>query len=241
MPFYRYQPINKLTLSNLTKRKNWVADPSTFNDPFEFRIQDNITLNKDGSVQLLNDKLNKVRDEIIKQTKEFGVVSYTTNESDTLMWSHYADNHRGMCLVFDIPNPLSVGMHMVKYFEGIPEMDFDVKDGKLKKEKVREIIKLIISSKSDKWKPENEFRQVFTYNNRHADYPGPLKEIIFGCQSSKDDIEMVISIMNEDLAGIDISKMFISKNSYNLGKDTISLQHMTNKGIPEFWDGKYEA
>lgn len=43
MLLYRYQPINKLTLTNLSRQKNWVADPLDFNDPYEFHLKEEYT------------------------------------------------------------------------------------------------------------------------------------------------------------------------------------------------------
>src|SRR5690606_9053902 len=36
--------------------------------------------------------------------REFGIVCFTTDWEHPMMWSHYADRHRGMCLGFDVLN-----------------------------------------------------------------------------------------------------------------------------------------
>lgn len=225
MKFYRFQSINKITLQNLTNQKNWVADPYEFNDPFEFSFHDNILIDKNGNFKNFSiaEKANvmKFKDSI----NEYGVICYSSDYSNNLLWAHYGDNHRGMCLVFDVPKEKENGLYKVNYQELFP--DIDLTDDANSHEE----IKTIVTTKSIEWKYENEYRQVFIMKNMLQEFPGELVEIIFGCRTPYDDIKMVTNIALSKNPNIIISKMHINSSGYNLVKVTIS----NAKEIPEHW------
>ncbi|MBK7525892.1 MAG: DUF2971 domain-containing protein [Saprospiraceae bacterium] len=58
-----------------------------------------------------------------------GVCSFTTNNNNILMWSHYANNHKGICLEFITLNErlLSEMLHPIIYTNKKPIIN-DFKD-----------------------------------------------------------------------------------------------------------------
>lgn len=230
MPFYKYQQISKYTLQNLVKQQNWIADPQIFNDPFEFRMREIYSLNNDGKLEYIKPKELEIRNYIKKNISSYGVVCYSANEHNKLLWSHYAENHRGMCLVFNVPNPLDSGLRKVEYLPNYPEINLDIEKDKAGYEIVK-----IVTTKSSEWSYEQEYRQVFLKKNCHEKYPGTLIEIIFGCRTPMDDMKMVASIINGIDPEIIISKMMIQKNTYLLGKSTIPSNEKPIK-IPDWFE-----
>jgi hypothetical protein len=224
MKFYRYQAINKLTLQNLSNQKNWVADPFEFNDPFEFSLIDKYNYTSEGNVEPLEkqqlDRIKKIQNEI----SEFGVVCYSSDYINNLLWAHYADNHKGMCLVFDIPEEDVPSLYKVSYSKKYPFVGFE------NRESYEEIIP-VVTNKSIDWAYEKEYRQVFYRKNILNEYPGELIEIIFGCRTPFDDMQIVRDIAVSKIKEIEISKMHLSQNQYQLMKGTTG----NNKKIPEFW------
>ncbi len=91
MLFCRYQPINKLTLTNLSFQKNWIADPLTFNDPMEFRLMDESAAIKIKDSGIDAQKRLENRNHLNKIIFQFGVVCYSlTYGRNNLMWSFSA-------------------------------------------------------------------------------------------------------------------------------------------------------
>jgi hypothetical protein len=72
------------------------ASPKDFNDPFEmtaFKYEDEDRGQLEGiAVSLVRNKCND----------SFGVLSLTRQPLNALMWSHYADSHKGMVIGFDV-------------------------------------------------------------------------------------------------------------------------------------------
>lgn len=225
MEFYRFQPINKLTLQNLNNQKNWVADPYEFNDPFEFSLYEEIMIDEYGDYRFLNieEKANAMK--FKEAINDYGVVCYSSNCYNNLLWSHYADNHKGMCLVFNVSQKNEKDLLKVNYQENFPEVNLI--DGLDSND---EIIK-IVTTKSKEWEYEKEYRQVFLFKNMLYEYPGELSEIIFGCRTPIEDIKMVASIAVNNNPKLIISKMHLDHSRYSLGKASIG----DNKKIPNVW------
>jgi hypothetical protein len=69
-----------------------------------------------------------------------------------LMWSHYADAHRGICLIFDARNPVIGNARKVSYPETYPEL---AEGGH-----PDEILMQSLLNKAAYWKYEHEYRVV---------------------------------------------------------------------------------
>ena len=117
--FFRF---DKNALSGLIKDTLWFADPRSFNDPFDMLLTfDESFTNYELATYLNNcavtrgepqiytaDNVQDQRDEILKSLDDTrniiqscGVVSFSATPYESLMWSHYADQHRGFCIEFE--------------------------------------------------------------------------------------------------------------------------------------------
>lgn len=234
MHLYRYQPINKLTLINLSKQKNWVADPFEFNDPFEFHLKEEMWSEVQNEIKENHVERYENREKIKKLVSKFGVVCYSSFYDRKLLWAHYADSHKGMCLVFEMPKDyIDFGVVKVEYSKVIPNAYFDVNNT----DNWSNLIK-IVKTKSIEWEYEQEYRQVLMEKKVYQDYPGKLVEIIFGSQTSRMDIDLVLDIIKNHFESLIISKMYLSVYSFELGKMSFTLNKNIKYWIPDIWDGK---
>ena len=93
----------KYALKDLTERRVKVSTFADMNDPFE----------------LIGSRWSHVgAEEAINahSAAEYGAMCLSKNCTDPLLWAHYADKHRGMCLGFDIPDDPHV-VHSVNYVD----------------------------------------------------------------------------------------------------------------------------
>lgn len=194
---FKYQPINKYSLLNLENNQLWASHPSEFNDPFEFKftqIGKNLTKNE--------------IDQFIHDIDKFKVVCLSQDPANILMWSHYADFHKGMCLGF-YHETLT---YAVNYSDEFPRIDFKNNDPKLKGLQMYRVI----HSKSKQWEYEKERRITLTPGTRSEQtYPGELFLIIFGLRTPIEDIRKVRSRI-KDPSVIFWQCKYIA-NQYNLG------------------------
>jgi hypothetical protein len=117
--------------------------------------------------------------QIIDQASQRGVACFTQNFDSILMWSHYADGHRGLCLEFDtnyVPFRERKYLHQIIYRNSYPLLSpFDL---------IQSPDKLIypLITKSKKWKYEEEWRIILKVGNSEIYYdPRALTGIYFGC------------------------------------------------------------
>ena len=110
---------------------------------------------------------------------------------DILMWSHYAQNHHGICLGFDInSNPVFEKTAQVRYAKKYPQADYY-------RATDEQYYEFSLLTKSDHWKYEKEWRLVLTNtaglkNPVHHFKPSFLKELILGCQTTDSEKATII-------------------------------------------------
>lgn len=187
---YKYKAIDKEdnTINALYDESIWVPSPSTFNDPL------------DGSY--LYDKFQNLH--FNEDLKGIGIISFESVDFErgginTLMWSHYADSHRGICLIYKREtceedkqtNCKSNKIQEVKYENDIP----------LRLDTTKEMFKTGFCTKHKSWKYENEFRLILHKENLGKGSLFTTKElglklvgVIFGLKSSDDDEKIEIKI-----------------------------------------------
>jgi hypothetical protein len=147
--------------------------------------QDVLARAKDGYLQEYHkdpQELKAMQDAIIhKIEKEIGLYCLSEINDSILMWSHYADNHKGYCLEFDATENTPFGQAQeVIYKEEYPIYEHF----KTSPDKFDE---LLFFRKYIGWKYERERRIIDTENGSGwHDYPAELlKGVIFGLKMSE--------------------------------------------------------
>jgi hypothetical protein len=149
-------------------------------------------------------------------TKEIGkrrIYCLTPFPTSTLMWSHYSNNHRGICLEFDKNNPLIEKARPVRYKKTYPEWT--------PQDLMVDPLALLFTKAMD-WCYEREFRIIATslegptkLDGNFVTLPvGALTAIILGCES-EDEAELT-GIVNEYAPGLAIKRADRSPNHYEL-------------------------
>ncbi len=115
-----------------------------------------------------------------------------------LMWAHYADSHRGVCLECDLANDVLCATLKCEYFDRFPLT-------KLHENSDAASLSALLS-KSSAWTYEQEYRLVaqergeavqgadtLLTDNSFLQLPqGALRSVIVGCQSEQDKIRALI-------------------------------------------------
>ncbi len=206
---YKYRTVESAKCF-LNNQRIMFSSYDKFNDPFEFTytpdpnytekdlsswldqvVKDNKCYQ--GYIRLLTDnlsvlyhkekdKLSKIIDEEIKvKFKKIGVYCLASKPNNLLMWSHYADYHKGLCLEFDLtkdPDTFTF-LSKVKYDDTYPQVNY-IKD--------QDVIPILMH-KSTVWKYEEEWRVIKT---NFADKLVDVKEealtgVVFGCKIDEVD------------------------------------------------------
>ena len=109
----------------------------------------------------------------------------TESPTNALMWSHYADSHRGICIGFRTSSPaILASARQVVYARTVPSVDFD--------QNREAALESAAFTKSTDWAYEVEWRILSTNPD---EYPGgfcrisenDISEVIFGAKISAAD------------------------------------------------------
>tara|TARA_Y100000310_G_C20692193_1_gene823064 strand:- start:3654 stop:4562 length:909 start_codon:yes stop_codon:yes gene_type:complete len=110
MKLYKYMPYRKEFFEDPLLR---LTPPSGFNDPFDSKPSEEAMAKKlaflaceDGEecrkpTHELIKKMGPEREDIVRELKNLGIICLTEDLHNLLMWSHYADEHRGVVVEFD--------------------------------------------------------------------------------------------------------------------------------------------
>jgi hypothetical protein len=141
---------------------------------------------------------------IQRMVSERRIYCLTPDPDSTLMWSHYAENHRGICLEFGVDNPLFTRALQVLYREQYPlwiPHEFEAQQART--------IEMILT-KAEDWGYEKEFRLISVMSGSATDClraqddyfllpPGALKSVIAGCQADYDAVKAIVKTYGPDL------------------------------------------
>lgn len=150
-----------------------------------------------------------IHNQFIRQ--QVGVFCVSAKSDDLLMWSHYADSHRGICLEFDGISKLMAHAQKVNYSkERVPINPYE--DSQLT------MVDKAILTKSVHWSYEEEWRLI-----RYKDGPGIVKfrphnltGIILGGFATHSTVEIVRSWIRQRSTPVNLYRASVSNRKFEL-------------------------
>ncbi len=212
---YKYQTINKNSLENLINKKLYFANTSQFNDPFDGQLlpSDFVREIKDLGYNVSDSEISKHDQFVADRLNGYGVLSLSKKRDDILMWSHYADSHKGFC--FGFKENLSsyfddhdwpIDHKTVRYSRMHPFID--IHDDLISKKRFNSndtflnlcelgqaLLDAAITIKHSSWSYEVEERIVSEVSGLHSFRPEALDHIVLGMNISMDDEATVCSLL----------------------------------------------
>lgn len=181
-----------------------MSDPTTFNDPFDCKVDYNRSMQTTGFLDIYPnaESLNErdVEDLDVKhfdRRSSYGITCFTTEADDILMWAYYAEGQKGFCVEFDPSKDINFfhDLHQVHYKDKLgciyqKNKEWDYTDAYITKLKC--------------WKHEKEWRVIKPYmaNTFYPINPAAITSIIWGnssmeCRrSSEKDLQVYDSIIS---------------------------------------------
>ena len=138
----------------------------------------------------------------------FSYYCMTESPDNILMWSHYADSHKGVCFKFDLLQDLDTFFITVPVEYNSEYLEFDTLDGNPAP---------IIQRKSLEWRYEKEHRTIRV--NEHGLVKinrETLVEIIFGCRTSKSDKSRIRDIAIKNGFNVTFLEAVQNSEAYSL-------------------------
>lgn len=234
MILYKYYPCNEYTFRALSEMGLWCSPASNMNDPFdclgqlELSIMSNEILKAKNYISssvslssylapllIIEDDISFckiINDVRINLLSLLTFCSFSLDPFNILMWSHYADSHRGIVIELDLDNN---GIHNplfqeVKYKNSLSKFDIvnfiklcnainsksdGYETGAFIKKYFAPYIKFL-SIKTKDWKYEKEVRYWSIEKNHYKKYGYKnIKSIYFGLRCPQETKTLVKSIL----------------------------------------------
>jgi len=175
---YKYRAIDARTLRIVACNQLYFAPPDAFNDPFDCNIVPNMRASREEMEQFirtempglsdqkyqelaernlngLDDHLSKsLRTDLDSMRESLTLSCFSQVNNSSLMYSHYADAHRGLCLEFKIiEHPFFDVLFPVQYPDQFPSLRFFEKD-------LQGMMNAQLLTKQPEWKYEKEYRII---------------------------------------------------------------------------------
>lgn len=251
MLVYKYRPMSERTQQILTNCSLFFAAPDQLNDPLDSSIDieseyqavlSNVSRNdhhpqqrKTFLIHLLNSShqyfgrdggpisMNQALQQFIQSR---GILSLSRTPTSPLLWSHYSDSHRGICLGFDRESLTADFESLnedfsycedITYAEKPPYFDLFIELGEklgefcrpwdnakyepsvadnFYSEQIARLCHANLMYKSSKWSYEEEVRVVSFSPGLMKFDPKSLRQIILGARSSESDLETILTALN---------------------------------------------
>jgi hypothetical protein len=172
---FKFRSINKYLLASLVNSELYFAQPSCLNDPFDCRVEvlrslDNAIIKSSPENRETLMKLRQMQgffEKVQTDVSQIGVCSFSLHLNNPLMWSHYANSHRGVSLMYTFPeayfyeNEDSIlGIDRVEY-DSSPLTDWFIRRapslGSFEEFGIA-LVSKILTIKAKPWKYEGEVR-----------------------------------------------------------------------------------
>lgn len=220
-----FRPIGKYSLMDIINKEITVSHPKVMNDPF-----DTIYLQWLDYCNQNNDKERKHIKPMLEAMGNVRIRCFVNNKtkkspvSNILMWSHYADSHRGMCLEYRFSDEFmnQTNDDSVLRFR---KVIYKREPLSIKSKQMTTDIGLL--RKCNAWKYENEVRLISFAPDRKDDFI-PIKlddgayvsRVFFGMNCPKRDIDTVRSILSDE-----------KTKFYQMEKDWNNIYHLKYRKI----------
>ena len=125
-----------------------------------------------------------IETELLRQYDK-GIVSLAEGATCPLMWSHYGDQHQGVCIGYSVPASAEAEIHRVEYGGSRSVQVSKVAAMMDGDEGARhQVDEAVLLRKASKWRYEREWRLIGPVGLRRS--PLELEEVIFGmrCEAS---------------------------------------------------------
>ncbi|MBT9392852.1 DUF2971 domain-containing protein [Hymenobacter sp. NST-14] len=213
--FFKYFGTSDFHFESLEKNYIYFSPPSYFNDPYDCN-QDLIVFPTGKS------KNNKLITRFRNNLSTIGICCFSTVKDSILLWSHYANSHKGFCLEFSFPTSDPNGIHPlpVCYSDSFQKLSFQA-------ERDDSIFNMIYT-KSREWSYEKEWRVLKTGLLKNSDRKINfnqifLKSIYLGIKCENETIEKIKNICKAKYPNIKIHQAFKCNESFKIDFNELSF------------------
>jgi hypothetical protein len=201
---YRYRSLKKCEREVEALQQGYIfcAAYDTLNDPMEGVFHSSKVFRE-------SDNYRDARRAIIDNKTQIGMSSFSEVHDHELMWAHYADHYRGICISYSFTRLLAdlsddVSFVRMYYNEMVPLLRHS-------REEPENVAKMVLSYKNYRWLYEREWRMFAPLGKAKYDDNSCVTRVLLGSRIASDKRKTIIRTMES--LGIATSEMKIEKYS----------------------------
>lgn len=174
-----------------------------------------------------------IKEELDRELGSVGVLSLSATWASAAMWSHYADEHRGVCIEYDTRDQNHPRLDSVSYTAPRAITTSDLIEWKIRGSgTARKIVcDTYFYAKSNEWKYEREWRDIGDTPGV-ASTPFRMTAILFGLRCDNAVITSMVKLLNEN-QDIKLWKIQPREESFKLRRVLIDRDEIEAHGIRE--------
>lgn len=220
LSFFKYKSFNSNTLDSLLFDYYWAQPITKMNDVFEgFNAFEKFKVKiKKIGLEYQREKFINSFDSLNNSLKnDVGALCLTTDAYNQLMWAHYGDSCKGICIEYYesiVDSCFDSFLVKVKYQKNIPEF--------LPSDMINKntIIQKIAGTKNIVWAYENEYRIVHNIATKSINYKSSsIKAIYFGSEFNDKSKESIYRALRKN--NVKYYQMIKSESEYSFKYDEV--------------------
>lgn len=163
--------------------------------------------------------IDVIQEEIVNTFKK-GVLCLSKKFNSPLMWSHYANQHKGLCIEYDMKDVKNEQVHEVIYGGSREILTSEIVEWLDEPGNDTRIKQVCLLTKSGEWRYESEWRMFSSIGL--GDSLPPIKSIIFGYKCPDVTIYAVMKAMISEERKLKFWKMKNTGVGFDLKRELIT-------------------
>ena len=231
---FKFRPINKYLIESLVHSVLYFPTRAKLNDPFDCNVDimgaiDRAIRRVAGQEIELLRKFEADQESITRFDRgleSIGIGSFSLTAEETLLWAHYADDHKGVAFRYDFPEEFLndedkiLGVSSVSYDNNAISDWLSKNIAKWRddhKSFIIGLLKKVLTSKAPSWAYEQEARIVRLKAGALEIPRTSLTHIIFGLQTTPNDEVLIRNIVNRYYDGVKFGRAVRTEEDFGLG------------------------
>jgi hypothetical protein len=205
---YGFHNVDIHVIRDFTTSSISLRDPTCFNDPFDTLLfhfidfhQKKILKNADYDIQPFRDAYKHIKVGCFARDKVDGNDENKRAFKNILMWSHYANSHKGICIRYKLNSEAIKEFQPNNTFTNLFGVEYEEKVGF--EEKSPDTTRKLFATKQKNWDYENEVRIIHFDSLNNDEFiqislekiKGKIEAIFFGYRCSDKDKELIKNLL----------------------------------------------
>jgi len=242
---FKFRECNDNLFNILSNSQLWFSKPAELNDPFDCRVDiidclenaikyfGGINQSKWRDLMTLRTKHEVILNTIQMHSKELGLCSFSGSiniNENPLLWSHYANKHEGVCLMYKIPHDFVSNKNVL----AISPVTYDEEDnqpltkwfienaGLFDRDNIDDLLmglhKYVLTIKDNSWSYEGETRLIRDQSGLLYIDKVFLAQVTFGLHTDTENENRIKDILKSDkgYSHVDLTRMVRSNSDFGI-------------------------